>query len=222
MKLPRKILTPLESSAAWSGERFIITRKYDGETAVVQCEGRTLICERMKPRSGQFLTSTDRALLAGGEFLAVFDIESTAPAGERWTGLAAFFAGQGVKTLPDGRRLVLAESGSTGGYVHRVLDAGGEGVCAKEIDAPFWAPFYAVKRIESHDLKIIGLDDRASSIELATLDGEPRGKCAARAVFEGLNLGDIVEVAAMGLTANGKLREPRFIRIRRDKMEKAA
>ena len=32
-----------------------------------------------------------------------------------------------------------------------------------------------------------------------------------------VKIGDVVEIAAFGLTANGKLREARFVRVRRDK-----
>jgi ATP-dependent DNA ligase len=222
MKLPHKILVPLDAAVAWQDGRFILTRKYDGESAVVQCDGVALVCERMKRRSGQILTASDRALLADGEFLAAFDLESTAPAGERWARLGELFAGQRVKTLPDGQRLVLAESGAAGSYVGDVLAAGGEGVCAKEMDAPFWAPFYAVKRSENHDLLVVEIDIARGSIVLATVDGEARGRCYAPAVCEKVSVGDVVEIAAAGITASGKLREPRFIRIRADKTAKAA
>lgn len=222
MRLPHKILVPLDTAAAWQGGRFILTRKYDGESAVVECAGMALVCERMKPRSGQFLTDTDRALLADGEFLAAFDLDSKAPAGERWARLGELFAGQRVKMLPDGPRLVLADSGADGSYVRDVLAAGGEGVCAKEMDAPFWTPFYAVKRSENHDLVIVAVDVARGSLSLATPDGEPRGRCYAPTAFDKASVGDMVEISAAGITASGKLREPRFIRIRADKMAKAA
>ncbi len=217
MRLPHKILVPIESAEAWQGGRFVITRKYDGESAVVECAGMTLVCERMKPRSGQFLTDSDRALLADGEFLAAFDLDSKAPAGERWARLGELFAGQRVKILPDGQRLVLAESGADGSYVRDVLAAGGEGVCAKEMDAPFWAPFYAVRRSENHDLVVVGVDVARGSLSLASPDGEPRGRCYAPVACDVVNVGDLVEISAAGITASGKLREPRFIRIRADK-----
>ncbi len=54
------------------------------------------------------------------------------------------------------------------------------------------------------------------SIRLRSFEGENRGFCCAGAAFNLIKPGDIVEIAAYGLTAKGKFREPRFVRIRHD------
>jgi hypothetical protein len=49
------------------------------------------------------------------------------------------------------------------------------------------------------------------------LDGEECGWCPARRFFDEIAVGDVVEVAALRRNASGKLREPRLLRLRRDK-----
>jgi len=101
-------------------------------------------------------------------------------------------------------------------FLEAVLARGGEGVVAKLLDAPYGQPWHKCKRVQTFDLVVT--DKAAPSIRLATVQGEDRGWCCARAALDGIQIGDIVEVAAYSLTAQGKLREPRFVRVRKDKM----
>ncbi len=107
------------------------------------------------------------------------------------------------------------ETGSGGEFLEYVLSNGGEGVVAKRLDAPYGEPWFKCKRVETFDLLVT--DKVCPSIRLATIEGEDRGWCCARAAFDDVRIGQIVEVAAFSLTSKGKLREPRFIRIRHDK-----
>ena len=78
---------------------------------------------------------------------------------------------------------------------------------------------WKVKRTESFDLICAERNEWRGSIRLAGPGGEDYGWCPCRAQFDRVRLGDVVEIEAYGRHASGKLREARFKRIRRDKME---
>ncbi len=116
-----------------------------------------------------------------------------------------------------GARCQVCASGNGGELLEAILARGGEGVVAKAWEAPFGVNWYKCKRSETFDLRISEIDYARGSLRLASEAGEDRGWCPARAAFEALRPGQIVEVAALCLTAKGKLREPRFVRVRKDK-----
>lgn len=111
--------------------------------------------------------------------------------------------------------LLLPACGSGGEFLEAVLANGGEGVVAKPLDAPYGEPWHKCKRVETFDLLVT--DKAAPSIRLGTMQGEDRGWCMAQSEFQNIRIGDVVEIAAYSLTAKGKLREPRFVRVRPDK-----
>lgn len=99
-------------------------------------------------------------------------------------------------------------------FLEAVLARGGEGVVAKHLDAPFGDPWHKCKRVETLDLVVT--EKNLTSIRLAD-NGQDRGWCKVGAIINQIHTGDIVEIAAYGLTAKGKLRESRFVRVRHDK-----
>lgn len=108
--------------------------------------------------------------------------------------------------------------GTGGEFLEAVLARGGEGVVAKELDAPYGAEWFKCKRVITLDLVVTEkADDGRSSIRLGELNGEDRGWCPCKSEFENVRVGQIVEVSAYSMTSKGKLREPRFIRVRHDK-----
>lgn len=136
------------------------------------------------------------------------------------------YKGQDVRSLPLIQRIAILDAELSGDYLRpavghgaefleAVLSRGGEGVVSKYLDAPFGQPWAKCKRVETFDLVVT--EKLLPSIRLSTCDGEDRGWCKARSDFESIAVGSIVEIAAYSLTANGKLREPRFVRIRHDK-----
>ena len=118
----------------------------------------------------------------------------------------------------------------------RFWQAGGyDGVVLHHIDAPYFqgrAKYESVKikPLLSYDLEVVG-------VNAAVGEKTGRATCAlvcrwkdggVQEVATGLShaeqaspeqfLGKIIEVRAMGLTADGKLREPRFCGVREDKL----
>lgn len=104
-------------------------------------------------------------------------------------------------------------------FMEIILARGGEGIVIKDLSSPFGVPWLKVKRQTTFDL-IVTSKEGTWNLRLATPEGEDRGLCPARKSFDSIQIGDIVEVAGFGLTAKGKIREPRFVRVRHDKMVK--
>jgi hypothetical protein len=94
-----------------------------------------------------------------------------------------------------------------------VLAAGGEGIVAAHLDAPFNAPLYRCKRVETFDVRVCGILPGAFEIEF---ENQQAGKVPAHG--HSASIGDILEIAAFKRTASGKFREPRIIRLRPDKI----
>jgi len=107
-------------------------------------------------------------------------------------------------------------------FIEAIIRAGGEGIVAKHLDAPFGVGLWKVKRAESFDLVCAERNESRGSIRLSGPGGEDFGWCPCRAQFDRVRLGDVVEIEAYGRHASGKLREARFKRIRRDKTEVTA
>jgi hypothetical protein len=108
-------------------------------------------------------------------------------------------------------------TGAGGEFIEAVLVNGGEGVVGKPMAAPFGVSWLKVKRSETYDCTVTERNIARGSIRLA-LNGEDCGWVTARAAFDQIRAGDVVEIIAYGRHASGKFREARFQRIRKDKM----
>ncbi len=219
MMKQRKTLVTLDQAKAWHPE-CILSRKADGQTEAVTIAAETVLCERMRRKSGGIYTRLDDARLREhGEFLLAFDVQMPLPARERhaWL-LDAFGGGWACYASGSAPACYMAESGHGPAFLASTMANGAEGVVCRKPDSPFFEPFECYKRSETHDLLVASVDYATGSLALTTPQGEPRGNCPCR---QCVPVGSIVEVASMSLTASGKLREPRFLRIRHDKMAPA-
>lgn len=196
---PKFVSVPLATGLQWKGGGgWRYEEKLDGVWHTKGVNGALLAGELMK----------------SGEFYA-FDILT--------------LMGRDLRQLPLWERLACLETecpnillrpavGHGAEFLEAVLSRGGEGVVAKELDAPFGAEWFKCKRIATFDLLVTEKNTKGpASIRLSELNGEDRGWCPCRAAYDSVQVGDIAEIAAYGLTANGKLREPRFIKLRPDK-----
>lgn len=204
---PRITPVPLATGLAWSGGGpFRFEEKLDGVF-------KTLIY--------------GPALLAGemmrdGRFYA-FDILSLGGAAvDRRPFIERLAMLEHVLKAENGKRKaetpLRPATGNGGEFLEFILARGGEGIVAKDLHSPYGVNWYKCKRSETLDLIVSDMDpDRGSVRLMDPTTGEDRGWCPARARFQDIKISDFIEVEVYGLTARGKLREPRFVRLRPDK-----
>lgn len=215
MMKQQKTLVTLAQAQAWHPE-CILSRKADGETFPATFCGETVLFERMKKRSGGIYTLRDLSRFSRfREFLLAFDVDRPDGARDRLGWLRSYFDGVPGGIMVCGIPAFLVESSGTHSFLASTMADGAEGVVCRRPDDDFYTPFECFKKSDTHDLVVVGVDYATGSLELETTDGCPRGNCPCR---QCVPVGSIVEVSAMGLTANRKLREPRFLRIRHDKI----
>jgi hypothetical protein len=100
-----------------------------------------------------------------------------------------------------------------------VIERGGEGIVGAFLNGNYWSWRVKCKRVETLDLVVAEKAGGKSSIRLKTIDGQNRGWCSCRAAYDSIKVGDIVEIAVFGIHGqSGLMREPRFVKIRHDKM----
>lgn len=104
-----------------------------------------------------------------------------------------------------------------GSCIDIVFEHGGEGMVIKHLDGLWGDEWVRCKRFETFDLIVSEKHTGGKSSIRLSDSGIDRGWCPCRSAFDKVRVGDVVEVAAYGLTGNGKLREPRFVRPRPDK-----
>jgi len=186
---PNFVSVPMETGLRWlAGNGWRYEEKMDGRFHVEELPHATVVGELM--RDGRFFA---------------FD--------------ALCYNGQDLRSLPLCERLTVLDSmnlprpasGSGGAFLASVLAAGGEGVVAKRLDAPWGVPFYKCKRTQVFYCRVTGLDHSTGGVMLADRDTlQPRGKMPLRGgKFEQVQLGSLLKVEAFGLTARGLLREAR-------------
>ncbi len=176
------------------GRGQLWTEKKDGVWATLEAADFTVVGEQMKD----------------GSFWA-FDVLST--------------FGQDVTQFPFHRRWGILQScpiqsvpsGNGAEFLEAVLSNGGEGVVIADWFAPYGCGLTKVKRLETLDLLVSEKHTSKSSIHLTDAQGQDFGWCSCRSEFDNIRVGDWVEIAAFGRQSSGKLREPRFVRIRHDK-----
>lgn len=175
-----------------------LSEKKDGVWTVRQFNGSTVTGETMK----------------GGEFYG-FDIVTAD--GQDVRRCAWLDRSQALIDCAARHGFPLVKQGHGAEFIEAILRDGGEGCVAKRFDAPFGLDWFKCKRVETFDVLVTGKVQ--SAIEIA-FENQPAGKCALfGSNWESVQIGDVVEIAAYRRNASGKFREPRFLRIRRDKME---
>jgi ATP-dependent DNA ligase len=226
---PAPAAVPLAAALCWpASPDWLYETKADGKRALLgngELRGRA-----MRYR----LPGEVPAALAGctfdGELVAstyyVFDLLETEgqdlralPLRERKRHLAALecFFPDWLKPIPTAR------PGEPGGeYLAAVLRAGGEGICAKRLGAPYGFGWHKAKRRETFDAIVASKSLGKLSVSLAQYDNGALVDCGRVAVlcqstFAELHPGSVLELSAQGRTARGKFREPVFIRTREDK-----
>ena len=122
------------------------------------------------------------------------------------------------------RPIPTARPGQAGGeYVQAVLRDGGEGCVAKQLSAPYGFGWFKAKGVQTHDVVVTAQATATRSVSIGHYSDDDRlVDCGKVAVFslstlESLRTGDVLEIAAQGRTAQGKFREPRFLKVRTDK-----
>lgn len=234
---PRITPVPLAEGLAWrGGGNYRFEEKMDGvfaQCAVINADGAmkdSILIGELMP-GGDF-SAFDIALMNGTDVRA-FALRDRLG----WLGsiLLEECTSARLEVKERGRTVVIPHSalrtpnfGHGGEFLEAVLARGGEGVVAKDLDAPFGLGQFKCKRVETFDLVVVAKHEYKSSVRLGWLgnasgqwsvvSGEDAGWCPVRGSnFLRVNVGDVIEVAAFGRTPSGKLREPRFVRCRPDK-----
>jgi ATP-dependent DNA ligase len=211
------ITMPLAVGLKWNGGgAWIFEEKKDGVRALLSADGCQLR-NSSKPLPGPLPCSLAQC---------VFD-------GELVRGLYWVFdlliddAGEDIRNRPLRERkqasralesrlpkwMTPIPSGRGVEFLETVLSAGGEGTVAKYIESRYsdqdcWV---RCKRRETFDVAVTEMHPHKQSIRL----GE-RGWCSS-IQFPQVKVGDVVEIACHSITAKGRFREPRILRIRIDK-----
>jgi len=238
---PRKNPVTYAEGLAWSGDAHRITRKYDGEfVGGFRCvvAGVPIIgnAERMTPKAGARWTEGDKAesgkrKAENGEFFVLTDVShldgtdvSRWTLRQRWAEVRRLFASFPLSAFRF--PLLLPDEYADGSALARVIEQGGEGICAHGWDAPFGADFYAAKHLETFLCTVTGFVEGTQSVEIAEVRGQrsevstdlrspisdlcPRGRVPLRGnKLDHVRVGSIIKVEGMGLTPAGRIREPR-------------
>jgi ATP-dependent DNA ligase len=198
---PHYTVTSLKAAQAWHWCGWHLSEKMDGVFALREFAGCVVTGEAM--RDGRFFAFD--ILVAFGQ-----DVRRQ-PWTQRSAALDELFSRLNPKL-----NWHRCATGVGAEFVEAVLASGGEGVVCKPWAAPFGVAWRKIKRQETFDCVVVERDIARGSIRLE-LDRQDCGWCPARAAFDLIRVGDVVEVAAYGRHASGKFREARFKRIRLDK-----
>lgn len=187
-------------------EGYCHSQKFDGRWAVMHIGQSTIVGE----------------LMADGKFMA-FDIVECMSAD-----LQSFPLHQRLDVLDEfwldhknDFELVEHFTGDHREFLTQMIADGKEGIVLKSLNAPFGSPWVKVKNVQTWDVLVVGKEAPYNLVvELCAEDGKKHTcRCPARKEFDRINLLDIVEIAGFGLTEKS-IREPRFVRVRHDKMVK--
>ena len=118
-------------------------------------------------------------------------------------------------------------TGNGAEFIEAVIADGGEGCVAKPLGGRFGESWFKIKRSETHDCVVVEKHTSKLSIHISE-GGVDRGWCAVLGgsyfggfAIEKIHVGDTVEIECFGVTVKDKFREPRFVRVRLDKMKVA-
>ena len=194
---PRYPVTRLATALAWHWRGFHLSEKLDGCWHQLTIENSVAVGE----------------ILPDGRFFA-FDLPVYRGADIRRRPTAERFAILDSLRLP--RPATPRDSQTPAQFIQSILAAGGEGIVAKDLDAPFGVNTFKVKRAETFDCRVTEKHPSKMSLHLS-LDGADAGWCPALyGAFDRVAVGDVVEVECFARHPSGKFREPRFVRVRTD------
>lgn len=204
MRIERPVFVSVDLAAGlnWTGGGLRFEEKLDGVTAVREIGGggcrAVLWGEAM--RDGRFYAVD--LLEYGGQDLRPLP---------RWESLTA------LDDITARCGLLRPAVGHGGEFLGAILARGGEGVVASRLDAPWGAPRWKSKRVETFDVIVTDASGGQNSVAIA-YEGQDAGRVTVRgAIRDNLRPGDVIEIAAFARTVRGNFREPRFIRARPDK-----
>ena len=207
---PDYSVLPLKAALGFNFRGWHLSEKMDGVYAVRQFNGCIVTGESM--RDGRFFAWD--IPIAFGE-----DIQGRAWR-EREQALTQLFARLNPKL-----NWFRCATGSGFEFCEAVLANGGEGVVCKKWDSPFGVDWVKCKRQETHDCIVTEKHPSKLSIHVSE-NGIDRGWCPVLGgdYFKGyavdkINIGDIVEIECYGITVKDKFREPRYLRMREDKIQ---
>jgi hypothetical protein len=188
---------PLKTALAMDLRRFHLSEKKDGVTAEMELFGARFVGEQM--RNGDFWAIDVKRI--GQQDVCMLSKR------ERWQAMQEF-SERGLLIVPSGFANSFAEAIASNPAI--------EGFCGQAWDAPFGNDIFKVKRVETFDVTVTGKVQSAMEI---SFEGQPAGKCALfGSNWEAVSIGDTVEIVAYRRNQSGKFREPRFLRIRTDKI----
>jgi ATP-dependent DNA ligase len=191
-------VTSLADALRWNWRGWHLSQKMDGIWQQREIADSILIGEAM--RGGGFFAFD--CPVAYGE-----DVRRRAWT-ERREAMRQIAREADVNTAPEGYGVEFLEA---------VLANGGEGIVAKPFSSLYGFDWFKVKRRESFDVVVTAKLRGAIAIQFLNQDA---GKCAlAGRNHDLVRIGDVIEIAAVRRNVSGKFREPKFLRIRRDKME---
>ena len=209
---PVKTMFDRATARHWPKDNCRLTRKYDGEFCVREIAGRIILGELVKPKSGGFFTPLDRLWLETfGEFFVGWDCVAV--------------NGEYISHLPMRQRLnhlsasICQDSDSGIAIAETVVDvdavfaAGGEGVVRNEWSAPY-GQISVCKVGEIYLCRVCSIGG-SQSVGIEVMDVQPGGiqpkpcfvplrggKC------DQVRVGSLIRVEGMGLTNDGKIRQP--------------
>ena len=203
MNIPRPIIRPVPLSVGlnWKPSPCYIDQvKMDGIFSLREFNGCTLAGEKMRDGT---LWAFDVATINGDDCRR-FAYK------DRWEALREL-----SRAFTGRMRLIPCVTAGEG--LEAVLRDGGEGIVRKHLDGYWGIGQWKCKRAESFDVRVVDKLTNAVAIEY---ENQAAGRCPVYgAAFEAVQIGDIIEIAAMNRTATGKFRESKFLRIRKDLME---
>lgn len=188
---PRKVVVPMAVGLAWRYKpQILYEEKLDGKFQTRRAGCAVVVGE----------------LMGNGSFFA-FDCVALNEKDIRQAPLWDRLACLEVLNLPR------PETGNGGEFLAQILARGGEGVVAKDLNAPY-GEMLACKRLETWICRVASMNGGKQSVKIVdSLSGQPRGnlpllggKC------DRVRIGSLVKVEGCGLTSAGLVREPRVCR----------
>lgn len=190
---PTKQIVPLAVGLAWNGGG-LIQQKLDGRFATLATAGGVLAGENV-----------------GGTFTAFDAIEWQ---GQDVRGLALRDRVTMRNELCAAAQIpIVAETAERGGeFLESILAAGGEGAVFKRLDATWFEPMLAAKRLETWFCRVVGFNGGCQSVRIVdSASGQDRGRVA---LFGGkcdrVKIGSVLKIEGFGLHKSGLIREPRI------------